>query len=216
VQFDGELLFGFCFCFRFVSKQICLFRLFQNSSETPKQTEKIIFWFCETNRKWTETECVSVCFCSNRKKNLIISRTPYITHCPITNGPTTKQPRARNVPSQNIPSPNDPGHETTHHEMSQSITLLRNLHVVISKRKDTCSPNSKKYSTKRPAQVKDTVWPRKSFRPLILEKFDNKGIQNRSTSVEEKDFKNILLVSDEQESKPVLVSQTLMLKNWQV
>jgi hypothetical protein len=46
VQFDGEFLIGFCFCFRFfrfVSKQICLFRLFQNGSETPKQTE--------TNRK---------------------------------------------------------------------------------------------------------------------------------------------------------------------
>jgi hypothetical protein len=43
VQFDDEFLFGFCFCFQFVSKQICLFRLFRNESETPKQTE--------TNRK---------------------------------------------------------------------------------------------------------------------------------------------------------------------
>jgi hypothetical protein len=29
--------------FRFVSKQICLFRLFRNGSETPKQTEKKYF-----------------------------------------------------------------------------------------------------------------------------------------------------------------------------
>jgi hypothetical protein len=54
VQFDGEFLFGFCFfCFRFfwfVSKQICLFLLFRNGSETPKQTE------------------------TNRKNNLLVSR----------------------------------------------------------------------------------------------------------------------------------------------
>jgi hypothetical protein len=34
--------------FRFVSKQFCLFRY---GSETPKQTEKMIYWFRETNRK---------------------------------------------------------------------------------------------------------------------------------------------------------------------
>jgi hypothetical protein len=33
-----------------------LFRLFQYWSETPKQTEKNVFWFRETNRKTTETE----------------------------------------------------------------------------------------------------------------------------------------------------------------
>jgi hypothetical protein len=67
MQFNGEFLFVFGL-FRFVSKQMCLFRLFRNGSETPKQTEKIIFWFRETNRKSTETDCVSVCFGSNRKK----------------------------------------------------------------------------------------------------------------------------------------------------
>jgi hypothetical protein len=69
--------FGFVpLVFRFVSKQICLFRLFRNGFETPKQTGKIIYWFRETNRKWTETDCVSVCFGSNRKKDLFVSRTP--------------------------------------------------------------------------------------------------------------------------------------------
>jgi hypothetical protein len=33
----------------------------------PKQTEKIIYWFRETNRKSTETGRVSVCFGLNRK-----------------------------------------------------------------------------------------------------------------------------------------------------
>jgi hypothetical protein len=53
-----------------------LFRLFRNGSETPKQTENPIFWFRETNRKSSETDCVSVCFGSNRKTNLFVSRTP--------------------------------------------------------------------------------------------------------------------------------------------
>jgi hypothetical protein len=49
VQFDGEFLFGFAFVFGF-------FGLFRNESvcfgsETQKETEKIIFWFRETNRK---------------------------------------------------------------------------------------------------------------------------------------------------------------------
>jgi hypothetical protein len=66
---SSYLVFAFVFGFlRFVSKQICLFQLFRNGSETPKQTKKIIFWFRETNRKWTETDCVSVCFGSNQKK----------------------------------------------------------------------------------------------------------------------------------------------------
>ncbi len=37
---------------------------------------KIIFWFHETNRKTTETDCVSVLFVSNRKYILFVSRTP--------------------------------------------------------------------------------------------------------------------------------------------
>jgi hypothetical protein len=40
-----------------------------------KQTEKNVFWFRETNRKTTETDWVSVCFGSNRKKILIVLRT---------------------------------------------------------------------------------------------------------------------------------------------
>ncbi len=42
--------------FRFVSRKFCLFRLFRYWSETPKQTEKNVFWFRETNRKTTETD----------------------------------------------------------------------------------------------------------------------------------------------------------------
>jgi hypothetical protein len=52
--------------FRFVSKQFCLFRLFRYRFETPKQTEKNLFWFHETNRNKRETDLVSVCFGSNR------------------------------------------------------------------------------------------------------------------------------------------------------
>jgi hypothetical protein len=62
--------------FWFVSKQICLFRLFRYMFETPKQTEKFIFWFRETNRNTTETDWVSVLFGSNRKYFLFVSRTP--------------------------------------------------------------------------------------------------------------------------------------------
>ncbi len=66
--------------FRFVSRKFCLFRLFLYRSETPEQTEtnrKNVFWFLETNwkkKKTTETDWVSVCFSSNQKKNLIVSR----------------------------------------------------------------------------------------------------------------------------------------------
>ncbi len=48
-------------------------------SETPKQTEKNIFWFRETNRKTTETDWVSICFGSNRKFFLIISQGILVT-----------------------------------------------------------------------------------------------------------------------------------------
>jgi len=64
--------------FRFVSKQFCLFRLFRYRFETPKQTEKMFFWFHETNRNKRETDLVSVCFGSNRKLFFFISRTPYV------------------------------------------------------------------------------------------------------------------------------------------
>ncbi len=63
--------------FLFVSTKFRLFRLFWYLSETPKQTEKNVFWFRETNRRTTETDWVSVCFGSNRKKFLIVSRTLY-------------------------------------------------------------------------------------------------------------------------------------------
>jgi hypothetical protein len=58
--------------FRFVTKQICLFQLFRYRFETPKQTEIFSFWFNETNRNKRET----VCFGSNRKLFLFVSRTP--------------------------------------------------------------------------------------------------------------------------------------------
>ncbi len=63
--------------FRFVSKQFWLFRLFRYRFETLKQPKKIIFWFHETNRNKRETDLVSVCFGSNRKNILFVSRTPY-------------------------------------------------------------------------------------------------------------------------------------------
>ena len=64
--------------FRFVTKQICLFRLFRYRFETPKQTETFCYWFHETNRNKRETDLVSVCFGSNRKLFLFVSRTPYL------------------------------------------------------------------------------------------------------------------------------------------
>ena len=67
-----ESLFGL---FRFVSKQLCLFRLFRYRFETPKQTEILCFWFHETNRNKRETDHVSVFFGSNRNF-FFISRTP--------------------------------------------------------------------------------------------------------------------------------------------
>ncbi len=41
---------GYLGLFRFVMKQICLFRLFRYRFETPKQTEIFCFWFHKTNR----------------------------------------------------------------------------------------------------------------------------------------------------------------------
>jgi hypothetical protein len=84
-QFIAKLSCFCCIfrCFRFVSKQICLFRLFRNGSKTPKQTEtnrKFVCCFRETNRKWTETDWVSACFGSNRKHFLFVSRTPYVKY----------------------------------------------------------------------------------------------------------------------------------------
>jgi hypothetical protein len=54
--------------FRFVSTKFCLSQLFRYQSKTPNQTEKNDFWFRKTNRKTTETDWVSLCFASNRKK----------------------------------------------------------------------------------------------------------------------------------------------------
>ena len=62
--------------FRFVAKQICLFRLFRYRFETPKQTKNFSFWFHETNRNKRETNLVSVCSGSNRNLFLFVSRTP--------------------------------------------------------------------------------------------------------------------------------------------
>jgi hypothetical protein len=63
--------------FWFVTKQFCLFWLFRYRFETPKQTETFGYWFHETNRNKRETDLVSVCFGSNRKLFLFVSRTPY-------------------------------------------------------------------------------------------------------------------------------------------
>ena len=78
VGFYGFLRFFFVFfgLFRFVTKQFCLFWLFRYRFETPKQTETFCFWFHETNRNKGETDLVSVCFGSNRKLFLFVSRTP--------------------------------------------------------------------------------------------------------------------------------------------
>jgi hypothetical protein len=46
--------------------------------ETTKQTEIFCFWFHEKNRNTTKTDLVSVCFGSNRKSFLFVSRTPYL------------------------------------------------------------------------------------------------------------------------------------------
>jgi hypothetical protein len=62
--------------FRFVTKQFCLFRLFRYRFEKPKQTETFCFWFHETNRNKRETDLFWVCFGSNRKLFLFVSRTP--------------------------------------------------------------------------------------------------------------------------------------------
>jgi hypothetical protein len=64
--------------FRFVTKQFCLFRLFQYRFETPKQTEIFCFWFHKTNQSKHETDLVSVCFGSNRNLFLFVSRTPWM------------------------------------------------------------------------------------------------------------------------------------------
>ncbi len=65
-----ECTFGYFYenlgLFRFVMKQICLFRLFRYRFETPKQTEIFCFWFQESNRNKRKTDLVSVCFGSNR------------------------------------------------------------------------------------------------------------------------------------------------------
>ncbi len=44
--------------FQFITKQICLFRLFRYRFETPKQTEIFSFWFHETNRNKCETDLI--------------------------------------------------------------------------------------------------------------------------------------------------------------
>ena len=52
--------------FWFILKQICLFRLFQNTFETPKQTETKFSLVLKMNRNKRETDPVSVIFGSNR------------------------------------------------------------------------------------------------------------------------------------------------------
>ncbi len=63
--------------FRFVLRKFCLFRFVLTPVRNTATNQKKCFWFPKTNQKTTETDWVSVCFSSNRKKNLIVSRTPY-------------------------------------------------------------------------------------------------------------------------------------------
>ncbi len=59
-QFKREYIWEFyrnLWLFRFVTKQICLFRLFQYRFETPKQTEIFSFWFHETNQNKRNRSC---------------------------------------------------------------------------------------------------------------------------------------------------------------
>jgi hypothetical protein len=57
--------------FQFLSKLICLFRLFRYGFEISKQTEpKIFVWFRETNQKSTETD--EFCFVSVRTDNFLL------------------------------------------------------------------------------------------------------------------------------------------------
>jgi hypothetical protein len=62
--------------FRFVLKQICLFRLFRKESETLKQTEKIVIGFAkqtENEPKQIEFQFVSV---RTEKKNCLFRGHP--------------------------------------------------------------------------------------------------------------------------------------------
>ena len=62
--------------FWFILKQNCLFRLFRNSFETPKQTETRLSLVSKMNRNKRETDPVSVIFGSNRIFFLFVSWTP--------------------------------------------------------------------------------------------------------------------------------------------
>jgi hypothetical protein len=58
--------------------------LFQNGFEIPKQTERVIIFFRKKYRNRTKTVSVSVCFGSNRKKQNLFRRTPYVRHMVLT------------------------------------------------------------------------------------------------------------------------------------
>ena len=64
--------------FWFILKQNCLFRLFRNSFETPKQTETRLSLVLKMNRNKCETDPVSVIFGSNQKNFCFVSWTPYL------------------------------------------------------------------------------------------------------------------------------------------
>jgi hypothetical protein len=83
-QFKREYIWVFFRKFRFVVKQICLFRLFRYRFETPKQTEIFCFWFNETNRNKRETNLVSVCFGSNRNLFFLFRGHPSSDHLIIS------------------------------------------------------------------------------------------------------------------------------------
>jgi hypothetical protein len=68
------------FClFRFSRNRFVCFGCFDMCSKHRNKPKNRFFWFHETNRKTTETDCVSVLFGSNRKYFLFVSRTPYCT-----------------------------------------------------------------------------------------------------------------------------------------
>jgi len=74
VAFDiFKAIFGL---FRFILKQICLFQLFRNTSETPKQTETKFLLVSKMNQNKRETDPVSVIFGSNRNYFIFVSWTP--------------------------------------------------------------------------------------------------------------------------------------------
>ncbi len=79
----------FLFCFRLFWQSSVWFGCFDTGPKhriNPRQTEKNVFWFCETNRKTTETDWVSVCFGFGNTldpgvRTVGLAQRPCITRC---------------------------------------------------------------------------------------------------------------------------------------